>query len=156
MGILKKIHTVAKNHTTYQVGLLQTKAYRALKGHTDAALESSGITSVHWALLGLLRDNPSNFRASDAAMELDVEAPFVTRMLAELTKKKLVESSQDPRDNRAKIVCLTKMGKKFVDETERMLRSAVRPLILGVSAGELADYLVVLEKIIKNKKDHTQ
>ncbi|MDQ2933042.1 MAG: hypothetical protein M3Q80_01540 [bacterium] len=151
IGILSKIKTAVHNKTTYRVGLLQTKAYRILKNNTDKALKRHAITSVHWAFLGILNDQINGMRAIDAAIELGVEAPFVTRLFSELEMKKLVDAIADTEDSRVKIICLTEEGKKFVKTTEIELREHMRSLIKDVSVNELMSYLTVLEKIIKNE-----
>jgi len=143
---------MAHNRTTYRAGLLQAKAYRILKSRTNKELLgfAEGISSIHWALLGLLHDNPSGLRPREAALELGVEPAFVTTLVSDLKKKGLVESSVDEADSRAKRISITRSGENFLATIEPKLRGAMRPLIAGISMSELAAYLVVLEKIVYN------
>jgi DNA-binding MarR family transcriptional regulator len=152
MGIIKTIQIAARNNKTYRVGLLQDKAYRILKQTITKALSPYEITSVHWAFLGLLSDNSDGMRPNDAAKELGVEAPFVTILFKELEKRNFVESQPDTSDSRAKILCLTKEGRSFVEKTETYLRKEINHITQNVSAKDLLGYLTVLDGIVKNNK----
>lgn len=149
MGILKKLMSARKNRATYRVGLLQAKAYRILKHRTGVVLAPHGISTMEWALLGLIYD-AGQVRPSDSAYELGVEAPFVTAMVASLSKKGLVLQEKDKEDSRAKVLFLTPKGKVFVEETETQVRAGMRSVITGAGAGDLLGYLSILEKIIEN------
>ena len=149
-GFIKKIQMAARTTTTYRVGLLQAKTYRALKQYTTAALAHLDITTVEWAFLGLLYDAPKGMRASEAAAELGVEAPFITVLHKKLGKKKLVEAKQDENDTRAKVLFLSKEGRAFVAETEIYLRDKMRPLVSGSSMRDILAYISVLQTINKN------
>jgi MarR family transcriptional regulator for hemolysin len=150
MKIIKKITTAGENRTTYRVGLLQAKAYRILRQHTDKKLMPFDITSTHWALLGLLYDTKSGMRPSEIANELGVEAPLVTRLVNEFKKKKIIEQHQDKSDSRANVLFLTAAGKAEVKKIETYLRAEMTPLIKDISFGDLLSYLLVLSKIIEN------
>lgn len=150
MNALDKARALLANRTTYGAGMLQTRAYRVLKRRTDAALAPAGITSVHWALLGLLASRPDGIRPGDAARELGVEAPFVTGLAAELVRKGYAAKDRDATDRRAWGLSLTPAGREFVDDTEPALRASMRPLLSGASAGDVATYLSVLECIVRN------
>ncbi len=149
-GIFKKIQSATHNRTTYRVGLLQAKAYRILKNHTGKGLEQHGLSTVQWAFLGLLHDNKSGMKPSVLAIELGVEAPFVTSLVAPLKKKGLVDSKRDEKDTRSKSIYLTTKGTTTVESIEKELRSFMKPLVDGSSIGELLSYVSVLETIIEN------
>jgi DNA-binding MarR family transcriptional regulator len=149
MSIFRKIASAARNRTTYAAGLLQAKAYRILKQRTTELLAPAGISTIEWAFLGLLIDNDS-LRAQEAAYELGVEAPFVTVMAANLSKKGFVSIAKDADDSRAKNISLTATGKRFVAKTETELRAGMRGLVSGASPNDLLGYLAVLECIVEN------
>ncbi len=154
MNIFKTIKTISNNRTTYRVGLLQDKACRILKTQTNRELLKYGITSVEFAYLGLLFDNPKGLQANMVAEELGVKAPFVTEISIKLKEKCLIDYGSKKDDNRVKIILITETGQKFVEETEKEMRVKMRPWIEGVSITELSNYLVVLEKIINNYKSN--
>jgi MarR family transcriptional regulator for hemolysin len=149
-GIFRKVQAAVRNTKTYKIGLLQTKAYRILKQHTDDLLNHLEITSTEWAFLGLLYDHDTGIRAMDAASELGVEAPFVTVLVKKLEKQSLVETEEDKNDSRVKRICLTLSGRKFVQETEEYLRKEMRVLIKGGNISDISSYITVLELIIQN------
>ncbi len=156
MRIIKKIQLAAKNRTTYKTGLLQAKAYRILKHHTSKALEKHGMASIHWAFLGLIFESKGGIRSSDAAEELGVEAPFITKLFTDLHKKGLVRMNVDPTDSRARLINLTDEGVRFVPIIESYLRAEIGPLIKDIPLNELISYLAVLQKIITNAKEIEQ
>lgn len=148
--ILKKIQLVSRNRTTHQVGLLQAKVYRILKQETNRHLAPAGLTTLHWAFLGLLFVHSKGLRLQVVAQELGVEPPFVTELAKELVKKELVIIEKDVTDSRAKVAMLSKSGTVFVKKTEAHMRECMRPMISGVSPADLITYLTVLEKIVTN------
>ncbi len=111
------------------------------------------MSSTHWALLGLLYEAKAGLRPGEVANELGVEAPFVTRMVNEFKKKKLVEQKEDPSDSRANVLFLTAAGKAEVKKIESVLRVEMAPLIKDVAFGDLLSYLLVLKKIIENAEE---
>lgn len=149
INVLTKIKSAAHNRTSYRVGLLQAKAYRVLKQKTMVVLTPLGISTIEWALLGLLADRKS-LRMSHVAQELGVEAPFITAMVLQLKKKNFIVLTKDINDSRVKSMSLTTEGNTFVTETEPIVRGAMRPIISGVSITDLLGYLSVLEQIVHN------
>ncbi len=150
--ILKKLQSASKNSTTYRVGLLQAKVYRILKNKTGEALSDYGISTIEWALLGLLFDCKAGLRASKLAEELGVEAPFITVLFAKLKKMGLVDHASDPKDSRVKIMHLTTKGTDFVPGVEKHVRAQMRPLVSGSAISDVLSYVTVLETIIENGK----
>jgi MarR family transcriptional regulator for hemolysin len=140
MGIFSKIRSVADNRTTYRVGLLQAKAFRILKQRTNEALSQFGITSIEWALLGLLADH-ENMNMRDVAAELGVEAPYVTEMVKRLNDKDFITLTRDTVDTRVKNLSLTKEGATFVKETELVVRNAMRHMAHGLGVSDLLGYI---------------
>lgn len=151
INIIKKLKVAAHNTTTYRAGLLQTKAYRILKQHTTKLLSQHDITTVEWAMLGLLYDNKKGLRASALAYELGVEAPFITQIVNRIKKTAFIGQVQDAEDSRAKILQLTPKGRAFVDSTERYLRDETRSLFRGIPFADLMTYLSVMQAIIDNE-----
>ena len=147
--IFKKLSLASQNRTTYQVGLLQAKAYRVLKQKTAEILLPYDITTFEWAFLGLIADNTS-MRVSEAAYELGVEPPFVTQMLRSLKTKEFIHEKKDEQDTRVKNIFLTNTGKRFVTDVEPIVKAQIRPLIKGITPNEMLNYLMVLAKISKN------
>lgn len=153
--MLKYLASIIKNPkllTTYHTGLVQAQAFRVLKKRTNELLEPFGLSTVEWALLGLLYEQKQGIRSKEVADLLAVDQPFVTVLLANLKKQKLVEVVADPNDARVKIVSLGSNGKTLVPKVEKILRSGMRPLLHGLSAKEVISYFKVLNYIVQNSK----
>jgi len=136
--------------TTYGMGLLQAKAFRILKNRTTEILKPFGISTVDWAMLGLLSQKVEGGGVMQLARDLGVEAPFVTELVKNLEKKDLVRKYARESDKRNKAVVLTSAGKKFVENTEGLVRGEMRGLLHGSSISEILGYQKVLKTIIKN------
>lgn len=134
--------------TTYNTGLVQTKAYRVLQVETKRLLKPYGISSVEWAMLGVLYDNPNGLQFLPLAEVLGVEQSFVTVLTAKLKKKDFVEVVVDEHDRRHKWIILTSTGKTFVKKVEKIVRDGVRPILAGISHKDILTYLKVLERIV--------
>lgn len=145
--MLAKIRTVLSNRTTYKLGMLQTRVYRMLNLETTKALAPYGLTPPEWAMLGVLHDMPEGVRYSTVADEVGVEPPFVTLMAKKLIKKGLAQDALDPKDSRAKLIRVTAKGKTLVPGIEKEVRSAMRPLVDGISPKDLLTYFTVLHTL---------
>ncbi len=148
--LFQKFQAALKNRTTYRVGLLQAKAYRALKQSTSIALERFNISTVDWALLGMLYDHKIGKGQSEIADELGVERPFITILTKNLVKKGYVKIKESKEDSRVKFTQITSKGINFVEKIEKDLRSETRYILNGVSISDISTYIYVLEKIIEN------
>ena len=134
--------------TTYNTGLVQTKAYRVLKAETTRMLEPYKISTVEWAMLGVLNDNTTGLRFLPLAEVLGVEQSFVTVLTNKLKKRGFVQVVIDEHDRRHKWIILTPAGKQFVKKTEKIVRDGIRPILSGISHKDILTYLKVLEAIV--------
>jgi MarR family transcriptional regulator, transcriptional regulator for hemolysin len=145
--MLRKIRDALSNRTTYRLGMLHTRVYRLLNQQIAIALKPYSLTPPEWAMLGVLYDMPDGVRFSTIADEVGVEPPFVTVMAKKLIRKKLAVEKQDPSDSRAKLICISPTGRKQVPKIEKVVRSAMRPIVGDVSAKDLLSYISVLTHI---------
>ncbi len=155
MGLIKKIQNAVRNRTTYRSGLLQARVYRALKTYTGEKLSAYGISTIDWALLGIVYDRPEGIRANALADELGVEAPFITVLFGKLKKMGILDSKVDLKDSRAKNIFVTPKGKLFIPKVEATLYQELKVLIEDISASEMLTYITVLEQINENSKKIT-
>ena len=134
---------------TYNVGILQDQAYRALKKQTNLILADYNITSFDWAILGLLFESSAGINAIDLAEEIGVSQAFISKVLKRLKSIKYIEIKKG-EDARYKKIYLSELGMSKVLEIEPMLKKGMRPLIKGVSVTDLYSYINVLKKIAEN------
>lgn len=139
--------------TTYDMGLLQAKAFRILKNRTTDILKPYDISTVDWAMLGLLSQKLEGVGVMQLAGELGVEAPFVTELVKNLEKKGLVQKRVLETDKRNKSIVLTKAGERFVEKTEEVVRGKIKGLLSGSSISDILGYRKVLKTIIENGKE---
>lgn len=134
---------------TYNAGLLQAKAFRILKKHTNIALAPFGISATEWGILGLLCSHSQGLSLTDIAHLLGVKPPFVTRSMAVLLEKKLVVTTVYKTDSRVKINTLTNKGALFIKQIEPAVAIEIKKTFTGVSVRNLFGYLSTLHTIVQ-------
>ncbi|MFA9289233.1 MAG: MarR family winged helix-turn-helix transcriptional regulator [Weeksellaceae bacterium] len=139
--------------TSYGIGLLHTKVYRILKERTEEFLKEHGLSSIEWAMLGLLYENKEGLRSSEIAELLGVEPPFVTELTNKLKKQAYIESRTSKEDKRARNITLSAKGRTLVPQVEKNIRNKVRYLVDGASIMQIQSYYHVLKTIVKNSSD---
>jgi DNA-binding MarR family transcriptional regulator len=149
--IIRNAAKSTKYLTTYNSGLLQTKAYRILKKHITHHLTPYALSSVEWALLGQLYDH-KQMRIADLAEALDVEGPFITRLVNDLIKRNWLTRIDDSADARVRLVTLTSDARKKIPLIEKDLRSKTKTFLKGISIQDLLGYISVLEFIVEKNK----
>lgn len=148
--MFEKFKELKGDLTTYGIGLLQAKAFRILKQETNDALKKYNISSVDWALLGVLQEHKDGLRLSEIASILGVEAPFVTQTMDSLLTQGLIEKTSLSNDARVKILQLTHKGRQLVPEIEEHTRKEMRHLLHGATARDVLGYRKILKVIIDN------
>lgn len=148
--IKRLITTLRSGATTYRAGLLQDKVYRVLKNHTREQLKEFKITTVDWALLGLLNDNRAGVGLQHIARIIGVAAPFITKRVDWLAAQGLVAVAPNTGDRRTKSLVLTPIGLIFIPKVEKVLRHSVKELLVGIPRRHLVNYLDVLTRIVEN------
>ncbi len=152
MELFDHIRTIARNRKTYAVGLLQSRAYRALKQQTALLLKEDGLTPIEWSMIGIIDDHPASIRASDIAGLLGVKAPLVSRMIKRLSASGWIKANHSD-DKRLRLLVITPEGKKKLQEIEKRLHAGMRPLFHGVKPKDLLGYLHTLEVVEGNTRD---
>lgn len=149
--MIKSIFPKIKAPATYEVGLQLARAHRVLKDHTDTVLTPYSITSVDWAILGILYEaNEKPCRLIDLSDQLGVEAPFTTKRVEALVKLGYVSVTPDTIDKRVRLSTLTSAGKKIVTTVEPLLRAESRQWLKGTSPTQLYGFLKVIKAICTN------
>lgn len=141
-------HKNLRDITTFEAGLLQNRAYRALNNFLTHHLAKEGLTVPEWKLLGQLTLTDGQ-RLSQLAAILDVEPPYATRLVLSLEEKGLVARRSDTSDDRAKQVYLTPKGLSRAGDIEKTVRTAMRSFLADIDPEELAIYLGVLLKLAR-------
>jgi DNA-binding MarR family transcriptional regulator len=122
--------------TTYQAGILQSRAYRALGVFMNKALAKHSLSMSQWAALGILHDE-NECRPSGIAKILAIKPPVATRLLNALVNKGLAIRNPHVDDNRGAVIQITLKGSDLVALVERELRSEMRKFLSDISNTEL-------------------
>lgn len=112
-----KTATGLKPYPTSLAGSLLA-AREAVMAPIRPHLRDANVTEQQWRVLRVLADAES-LDARGIARQALLYAPTVTRILKELTERKLIERTIDPTDGRRSIISITPEGKRLVTDTAR-------------------------------------
>ena len=152
MGLLKDISFIAKNRTTYDIGLVQARGYRALKQMTATVLKPEGLTTIEWAMLGIISHHPHGVRTTEVAELLGVQPPLVSRLITKAEAGNWITVTKGA-DKRERILQLSQHGTSHITRIENLVRAQLKPLLAGVAPRDLVGYLRTLSRIAENGSD---
>jgi DNA-binding MarR family transcriptional regulator len=132
--------------TTYNAGMLQSQAFRALSNFMTDRLTRYDLSLSEWKLLGHLRD-VDNMTPSEIAELLSVKLPISSRLLKSLESKGLLKRTQNKKDSRIVHARLTEKGQRLTGEVEQYLRKNMQLFLGDIKRDELETYLKVMAKI---------
>ena len=138
-------------NTTYNLGIIQGKAYRILQNHLSNALKPYGLSIPEWKLLGQLCDY-GEMKAAVIANNLDIDAPLVTVLVKNLDEKGFLKRKQNKEDKRAVIIKATEKTIQLILELETKVRFEIKQVFAGVTSEEMATYIKVLGIMVKQGK----
>jgi DNA-binding MarR family transcriptional regulator len=137
--------------TTYQSGIIQSAAHRAINRIVSDYLLEHGLTAMQWFTIGCIYDDgDKGIRLSDLMKKLQTTLPFVTNTVALLESKGMVRKVAHAGDSRIKLVSITPRYRSKVERIENGLRIHMREVLYvkdDISREELQDYITVLYKI---------
>lgn len=133
--------------TTYQVGVSQAAVHRIIQKVCDEYLDDFGLTKMHWILVGTILDAGSKgIRITELALKLHTGLPYLTTTINNLESKEILTRISDPKDTRAKFVCVDSKFAKKCPKIEHGLRNHLRNIIYSkVSPEEFKNYILVLD-----------
>lgn len=133
---------------TYQVGVIEAAAHRALRQHKDALLKNYNLTGVEWYTVGTVSDaGDAGVRATDLAKALGTTMGFLTKTVTMLEAKGYLFRRANPEDARSTYICFNDEKRAMVDEIEEALRERLRTSIYSlITPEELQVYIHSLDK----------
>src|SRR6476469_9342172 len=94
--------------TTYQSGITQAAAHRAVNRIVSEYLLEHGLTAMQWFTIGTIYDaGTKGIRLSDLMRKLHTTLPFVTNTISVLESKGIVQKISHAGDSRIKLVSIT-------------------------------------------------
>lgn len=140
--------------TTYQSGIAQASAHRAINRVVTDYLLQYGLTSMQWFVIGTIYDaGSSGLRLSDLTRRVHTTLPYITNTISLLESKGIVKKIGHSGDSRIKLVSVAEAYRDTVQEIEAGLRDRLRATLYkedGITRQELDTYITVLYKIISN------
>jgi DNA-binding MarR family transcriptional regulator len=131
---------------TYDMGLIQAQAYRALSNYMTDCLKDFDLTMIEWGALGRICDN-SGLKVSEIARQLSVEVPRVIFLIKRLERKGYVARQVEPTDRRVVIIVATPTGLSKKIEVEHSVKDRMWQFMFGVKPKDLVTYLNVMRFI---------
>lgn len=135
--------------TTYQSGIIQAAAVRALRRSTEESLAPHGITTMQWFIIGTILDaGVDGIRLTDLAKRIDTTMSYLTTTVKLLESKGIVTRTRDSGDLRTHHISVAERYVPTCHAIEEDLRSKMRATIYAqISPQELRTYLNVLLKL---------
>lgn len=135
--------------STYQSGVVQSNAQRAIKNFTDKSLSEHGITTMQWFIIGTLLDaQPAGMRVTDLAKSVTTTLGYLTNTLNLLEARGMITRTTDETDSRTKMISVAKAFVPKCAAIERDLRNKMRASIYAkITPEELTTYIRVLSKL---------
>ena len=99
------------------------------------ALESTGLTPQHHAVLSLL-DEGTRETQGEIADTLGYDRSHLVGLLDELEEKGFVERQRDPADRRRQLVSLTAAGKEMLSELRMIAKRVEKEFLAPLDAEE--------------------
>lgn len=128
---------------SYDVGLMQAQAYRALTLFMSRCLVEFELSMIEWGALGRICDG-EGLRVTDIADELMVEVPRIIFLLKRLETKGYIARETFALDRRVVVISSTAAGQLKKIEVETVVKDRLRYFLLGVKDKDLVAYVKVL------------
>jgi DNA-binding MarR family transcriptional regulator len=122
---------------------------RLSRGASDTYRKHFGIGITEWRVMGVLAGMP-NITANQIISAIGLDKGAVSRSLHELERQRLVTSESDPRDNRSRIIRLSKSGDALHDRIIVAALAREGRLLSTLSPQELETLIICLRKMRAN------
>ena len=145
--ILGNVTTIAQLKT-YQVGVIEAAAHRALREQKDSLLSEYGLSGVEWYLIGTVADaGKQGITSTELAKLLGTTLGFLTKTVSLLEAKNVLYKIANPKDARSSYIALNDSYRTTLDTIECALRDKLRDSIYSVvSREQLGTYIEVMNK----------
>jgi DNA-binding MarR family transcriptional regulator len=131
------------------VGMLVAAVRRRLRQVVHAEARGHRLTPQQfWVLLGIQEAGPVSLGA--LAERLPIDAPTASRVVASLTRRRLVRLAEDPADRRRLLIGITAEGADLATRLRPVARDLRETLTAGFSPAELAALRQALRRILGN------
>jgi DNA-binding MarR family transcriptional regulator len=131
------------------VGLLLAAIRRRLRQVVQAKAQGHRLsTQQFWALAGIREAAPLSLRELSELLRID--QPAASRVVASLTRRRLVRMAEDPVDRRRLVLETTAEGAELANRIRPLARDLRAALVAGFSHAEIAALRGALHRILEN------
>lgn len=134
------------------IGYLLNDSSRLLRRAFDERVRSLGLTAAQARLLLSLEKFPDHNQAFYAD-RLEVEPITLTRIVDRMEEAGWIDRMADPADRRARRLHLTAKSRDIVERVRGRVQGLIDDMLVGVSAGERAQLISLLQRISENLGD---
>jgi DNA-binding MarR family transcriptional regulator len=129
--------------------MLQSSLSAKLTKRVESQLSFHGISFTEYLILRFLNEAPQKtMRRIDLAECVGISASGVTRLLAPMEKRKLVEKEANARDARVSLVKLTKPGQRVYTEAAESFEHSADFLTERLSGNQLSTLIELTNRLI--------
>ena len=129
--------------------MLQSSLNTKLTKRVESQLSFHGISFTEYLILRFLSEAPKNtMRRIELAECVGISASGVTRLLAPMEKRKLVEKEANARDARVSLVKLSKAGARIYKEASVSFEHSAEFLSERLSGNQLATLIELSNRLI--------
>lgn len=126
---------------------LAAEIVRCLRTTIDRRLKPLGLSDARWHAMHQLSHGPADMSQAELASRLGIEAPTLARLLDRLAADGWIERRASSSDRRIKTVHLLPKGTAVIGQIDHTISAAVEELLIGLSANELKQCILTLQKI---------
>jgi DNA-binding MarR family transcriptional regulator len=132
-----------------QVGMLVVAVRRRLRQVVHAEGRAHRLTPQQfWVLLVVDEAGPLSLGA--LAERLPIDGPTASRVVASLTRRRLVRMAEDPSDRRRLLIEATPDGAELAARLRPIARDLREALVAGFSPGEVSALRAALRRVLGN------
>jgi len=136
----------------FTTSLAQTsRAYNSVANKIASTYGLSQATAWPAIMIGRMGNH---VRPGELAETVGLDPSSLVRIIDQLVSAGVVERLEDPQDRRAKILSLTKEGKKIIAQVEKALISFRGELLNGVSISDIQACVRVLGALRSTVKNY--
>jgi DNA-binding MarR family transcriptional regulator len=131
------------------VGLLLAAIRRRIRQVVQAKAEGHRLSPQQfWTLIGIEEAAPLSLRALAERQRID--QPTASRVVASLTRRRLVRMAEDPVDRRRLVIETTAEGAELAARVRPIARDVRSAIVAGFSPAELGALRGSLRRILEN------
>jgi DNA-binding MarR family transcriptional regulator len=146
---MAKTTTRTLDENRRQAKLLMKRILMGFRGRLDDELRPRGVTTAQLQILHAIRNSPGSSGAQLARV-CQMTPQSMQALIQKTEKDGWIARRKDSENDRVLVASLTKAGERLMRDAEAVVGKIEKQLWVGVSAGEVAGLVGVLERCLVN------